>query len=134
LGRPLGKHIPSFKQIFHVVIFFLIIAVIIWFMARSSERLGYHWQWYRVPRYLFTLEEGSFTAGPLLQGLKITLRTDCRSLPIVFFLCCQITGPRLSGNNQKYSSAGTAFFHLFRSLTGSWHQPFCFSGFGPEPF
>jgi polar amino acid transport system permease protein len=46
----------------------------------SSAGLGYNWQWYRVPRYLFTLSTDGFTAGPLLYGLVVTLKVSAVSL------------------------------------------------------
>lgn len=55
-----------------------------WVLARGTERLGYHWQWYRVPRYLFTLEDGRFTAGLLLQGLGVTFQVAGVSLVLAF--------------------------------------------------
>ena len=42
--------------------------------------MGYNWQWYKIPRYLFTFEEGSFIAGPLLKGLLVTLEITGYSL------------------------------------------------------
>jgi polar amino acid transport system permease protein len=80
------------------VIFFLLIAVIIWFMARGAERLGYHWQWYRVPKYLFTLEEGSFTSGPLLQGLIITIHVTFISLLLALIFGLTTALGRLSSS------------------------------------
>lgn len=48
-------------------------AVLVWLLARGADRLGYNWQWYRVPKYLFTIRDG-FTAGPLLEGLVLTFK------------------------------------------------------------
>lgn len=45
----------------------------VWFAYRSTQEVGYNWQWYRVPQYLLTFENGQMIAGPLLNGLKITL-------------------------------------------------------------
>ncbi|UZP65931.1 amino acid ABC transporter permease [Desulfovibrio mangrovi] len=52
--------------------YLLVMAALLWCMLQSTEGLGYDWQWYRVPRYLFTLNEGIFKAGPLLMGLRVT--------------------------------------------------------------
>lgn len=53
---------------------------VVWFLTRGSERLGYHWQWYRIPGFLYTLEAGHFSPGPLLQGLFVTLKITAISL------------------------------------------------------
>lgn len=51
-----------------------------WFMFISAGRLHYNWQWYRVPKYLFTIVNGSFISGPLLEGVWVTLRITAASL------------------------------------------------------
>ena len=48
--------------------------LLVWLMARGTTHSGYHWQWYRVPQFLFTMRDGKLAAGPLLQGLGVTLR------------------------------------------------------------
>jgi polar amino acid transport system permease protein len=54
--------------------------LLIWFVYAGGAGLGYNWQWYRVPRYLFTISEGHFLAGPLLKGLVVTLKVSAVSL------------------------------------------------------
>lgn len=56
-----------------LTLFVLTMAALLWLMLRGAEQMGYNWHWQRIPGYLFTLENGTFTAGPLLQGLGITL-------------------------------------------------------------
>jgi polar amino acid transport system permease protein len=67
-----------------VIKFLLVIAALTWLMARGTERLGYNWQWYRVPQYILTFENGDFVAGPLLHGLMVTLRITAMSLVLSF--------------------------------------------------
>jgi hypothetical protein len=52
--------------------------LLVWLVYASGAGLGYNWQWYRVPRYLYTFSEGHFLAGPLLKGLVVTLQVSCR--------------------------------------------------------
>ncbi len=77
-----GKTIPfpqrSTAQ--DIILFAVVLAIATWVMVQGTTHLGYHWQWYRVPQYLFTLEEGHFRPGPLLQGLMVTLRISAFSL------------------------------------------------------
>lgn len=63
-----------------ILLFILLIALIIWLMLISTARLGYYWQWYRVPRYIFRMEEGQLVAGELILGLIFTLRIGIVSL------------------------------------------------------
>jgi polar amino acid transport system permease protein len=60
--------------------FALLIAAVAWLMSISTARLGYYWQWYRIPRYLFRVQEGRLIAGELIQGLLSTLRISGISL------------------------------------------------------
>jgi len=73
-------------------LFFLSAWCLIWLIARGSEKLGYHWQWYRVPHYLFSFSDGSWAPGPLLKGLWVTLEIAAASLVLSFFigLCAAI--------------------------------------------
>jgi len=67
-----------------VLKYFLLVAAITWLMVNSTSRLGYHWQWYRVPRYLYTIKDGHFNSGPLIAGLMVTLRITGISLALAF--------------------------------------------------
>lgn len=67
-----------------VINFLLVIAALSWLMTRGTERLGYNWQWYRVPQYILSFANGDFVAGPLLQGLMVTLRITAMSLLLAF--------------------------------------------------
>ena len=46
----------------------------------GSQDMGYHWQWYRIPRYLMAIDAGAVTAGPLVMGLLVTLEISAISL------------------------------------------------------
>jgi len=54
--------------------FLMVVAVLFWVMARGTQQLGYNWQWYQVPKYIFQFKDGEFTFGPLLLGLAVTFR------------------------------------------------------------
>ena len=54
--------------------FLMVVAVLIWVMARGTQQLGYNWQWYQVPKYIFQFQDGEFSFGPLLFGLAVTFR------------------------------------------------------------
>ena len=42
--------------------------------------LGYNWQWYRIPRYIFSFSSDGLLIGKLLQGLGVTLHISAISL------------------------------------------------------
>ena len=62
----------------------LTVVFCVWFFARGAGELDYNWQWRRVPRYLFSYENGQFTPGPLLLGVLVTLKASALSLVLAF--------------------------------------------------
>jgi len=66
--------------------FLAAVGFLTWFMAISTGKLNYNWQWYRVPKYLFTIVGGTLITGPLLKGVFVTLRIAALSL----ILSCMI--------------------------------------------
>ncbi|HOU14304.1 MAG TPA: amino acid ABC transporter permease [Anaerolineae bacterium] len=60
--------------------FALLIVVGVWLISLSTARLGYYWQWYRLPRYLFRIEAGRLVVGDLIKGLLFTFRISGVSL------------------------------------------------------
>ena len=69
-----------------IIQYILLVAVIAWLMSISTSRLGYYWQWYRIPRYIFRIEEGRLVAGQLIQGLFFTFRISGISLVLAFVI------------------------------------------------
>jgi len=78
--------------------FILLIAAIAWLMSISTRQLGYYWQWYLVPRYLFTTEEGRLVAGPLIEGLLFTIKISSVSLVLSLAIGLGTALVRLSGS------------------------------------
>lgn len=72
--------------------------LLIWLIYTSGKGLGYNWQWYRVPQYLYTISEGHFLAGPLLKGLVVTLEVSALSLVLSSLLGLVTAICRLSGS------------------------------------
>ena len=72
------------RTLFDILKFILLIAVLTFLIYRGTLGLGYNWQWFRVPKYLFLLEDGTFTLGPLLNGLMVTFRITAWGLVLAF--------------------------------------------------
>ena len=64
--------------------YILVIAAIAWLMLSGTHKLGYNWQWYRVPQYLYAVTDGQFISGPRLDGLLVTFRITAISLILAF--------------------------------------------------
>jgi polar amino acid transport system permease protein len=80
------------------ILFALLVVAIVWTLSLSSERVGYYWQWYLIPRYIYTIENGHFVAGPLLQGLGMTLQISAISLVLSLLLGLGVALLRLSSS------------------------------------
>jgi polar amino acid transport system permease protein len=57
-----------------IIKFLLVMVALGWLLYRGTERLGYNWQWHRVPKYIVSFEDGKLILGPLMEGLIVTLR------------------------------------------------------------
>jgi len=79
VGR-LSKRSP----IVDIAAFLLVVAGLTWITGTGTATLGYNWQWYRVPQYLLTYEEGRWLAGPLIDGLMVTFEITGTSLILAF--------------------------------------------------
>jgi polar amino acid transport system permease protein len=67
-----------------IAAFLLILAGLTWFTGTGTANLGYNWQWYRVPQYLLSYEDGRWLAGPLIDGLIVTFEITGVSLVLAF--------------------------------------------------
>jgi len=70
----------SRSPVIDVVILLALIAAISVVLVSGSQGMGYNWQWYRIPRYLYTVDAGAIIAGPLLHGMLVTLQLSAYSL------------------------------------------------------
>lgn len=61
-----------------------VVIIIAWLTARGTEKLGYHWQWYRIPQFILTFDGNRIQYGPLLDGLMVTFRITGVSLVLAF--------------------------------------------------
>ena len=76
--------------------YLLVLAALVWLLARGTGDLGYNWHWYRVPPYLWRVEAGRLVAGPLLSGLWVTLKISAISLVLAFLIGLTVALLRLS--------------------------------------
>ena len=51
-------------------------------LVAGYQNLDYNWQWYRLAPYFFSIEEGRFIKGMLVEGLVITLKISSLGLVI----------------------------------------------------
>jgi len=97
-----------------VVKYLALMTVLVLVIVKGTSTLGYHWQWYRVPRYLLAETEGGLTAGPLLQGLLVTFRITGISLVLAFAVGLVTVLMRLSDSFSARAVA-RAYLELIRN-------------------
>ena len=73
-------------RLFETVKFLIFSTIIIIAVDAGMNGLSYKWQWYRIPQYILEKTSEGMTAGPLLQGLKITLAISAVSLLLSFLI------------------------------------------------
>lgn len=78
IGRPpppLARRGPWWRAPwFDGLLFVVGIILLVWLTVRGAQNMGYNWQWYRVPQYLYRVHEGELYWGPLVRGLFVTLQ------------------------------------------------------------
>ncbi len=84
--------------VFDIFRFLAFSLVLVGLAVYASGRIEYNWQWYRIPRYLFSEEGGDFLAGPLLDGLAVTLHVTWISLILAFAIGLTTAFFRLSSS------------------------------------
>ena len=79
----------------------LLYAVVIYLIARMSvtgaEAMGYNWQWYRVPDYLYNLTEDGFQWGEIVFGLVTSIDLSVKAFILATIVGLFIALLRLSG-------------------------------------
>ena len=67
---------------FDTVQFAVFTGALLWLTVTGAMSMGYNWQWYRVPRYLYRVIDGELIWGPLMKGLMVTLEITLYSVVI----------------------------------------------------
>ena len=88
----------KYSSLIDVVKFVLLLCLLGWLVLRGSSRAGYNWQWYRIPEFLYTIDQGRFIPGPLLDGLGVTMEITAISLVLPSLIGLLTAMLRLSGS------------------------------------
>ena len=85
-------------NLMQVLLFACLLLLVGMSLYSGAEADGYNWQWYRIPRYLALLSPSGWSAGPLLQGVLVTLQISLCSLILAFMIGIVVALLRLSGS------------------------------------
>ncbi len=94
--------------------FLILAALLYWLAQRGVEGLSYNWQWYRLPSFFWTVEQGTLKAGPFISGLLVTFRITALSLVLAFALALITALFRLS-NSPVARLAARGYVELIRN-------------------
>ncbi|MEZ5935705.1 MAG: amino acid ABC transporter permease [Alphaproteobacteria bacterium] len=85
-----------------------------WLIYLGAAGMGYNWQWYRVPRYLYRVVDGELILGPLAKGLLVTLQITFWSALLALLIGLVTALLRLSRSATGYGLA-TVYLELVRN-------------------
>jgi polar amino acid transport system permease protein len=88
--------------------FSLVLMFLCWLIYKGNENLGYNWQWYKIPGFLFTIDKNSLIPGPLINGLYVTLKIT--GLSLLFALIAGLAAALL---RISYSISGRVISFLY---------------------
>jgi polar amino acid transport system permease protein len=63
-----------------VLQFALLVLLAVVLVIHGGQSMGYNWQWYRVPQFLYRVVDGKIILGPLMRGLMVTLEISALGL------------------------------------------------------
>jgi polar amino acid transport system permease protein len=63
-----------------VLQFALLVLLAVALVIHGGQSMGYNWQWYRVPQFLYRVVDGEIIWGPLVRGLMVTLEISALGL------------------------------------------------------
>lgn len=80
-----------------VGLYLAIAGAIVWIAYTGAQQMGYTWQWYQIPKYIYTFTDDGFQAGEILHGLWATIVLSVASFSLATVLGLGIALLRLSG-------------------------------------
>ena len=79
-----------------IVIYLLIIVSILYSSFRGAQSMGYNWQWYQIPKYIYRYTDDGFQFGELMFGLWTTITLSFSALILAMLFGLLVALLRLS--------------------------------------
>ncbi len=98
-----------------VILYLIILYLIVRMSLTGAEAMGYNWQWYRIPDYLFRLTDDGFQWGEIAIGLVKTIDLSVRSFLLATILGLFVAILRLSGLVVG-SAVAVAYLEFIRNM------------------
>ncbi len=79
------------------VIYCLIVCVILYSSFTGAQAMGYNWQWYQIPKYIYSYTDNGFQFGELMFGLWATIILSFTAFVLALVIGFLVAFLRLSG-------------------------------------
>ncbi len=118
-GSPIPKP-PVHQQLLNsvpvaVLIYIIVVGLIVYGSFVGAQNMGYNWQWYRVPQYLYSFTDDGFQWGEIMVGLAATIELCILSFALATILGLIVALLRLSGLVVG-SAVAVGFLELIRNI------------------
>ncbi len=98
-----------------VAIYIIVVGLIVYGSFTGAQNMGYNWQWYRVPQYLYSFTDDGFQWGEIMVGLAATIELCILSFALATFLGLIVALLRLSGLVVG-TAVAVGFLELIRNI------------------
>ena len=98
-----------------VVLYLIVMYLLVRVSLTGAEAMGYNWQWYRIPDYLFRLTDDGFQWGEISLGMVTTLALSLQAFLIALAAGLVVALLRLS-DLVVGSALAVAFLEFVRNM------------------
>ncbi len=111
---PGARRSASRRHARDLMLFMVGCGLLIWLVYLGATGMGYNWQWYRVPKYIYRIVDGELIWGPLVKGLLVTLQITFWSALLALVIGLATALLRLSRSASGYLLA-TVYLEAVRN-------------------
>ena len=86
------------RTVWEIGQFLVLAAGVLFIVVQGAQSIGYNWQWYRVPQYIYRVIDGELIWGPLIKGLKVTAQISSIALVFSLIVGLLVAMMRLTGS------------------------------------
>ncbi len=91
VAKRLAKSAPMSVAVYLIIVYLIVQAAL-----TGAEAMGYNWQWYRIPDYLYRLTDDGFQLGEITVGLGQTVALSTQAFGIAILVGLIVALLRLS--------------------------------------
>ena len=117
--RPMNRA-PAHQRVLNsvpvaVALYLLVVGGIVYGSYIGAQNMGYNWQWYRIPQFLYTFTEDGFQWGEIATGLVATVQISVTAFALAVVLGLVVALLRLS-DLVVGTAVSIAFLELIRNI------------------